>query len=436
MTPSAISRRAFLPLVALLVLSGPFLGCQSTATAPAEEKVPPAPLKWEGLRQLVLEEWTELVGTTQPLPDHAARVTAPVEGRVVSVLQGTSGEPVVEGQAVRKGDVLVRLDATVITANRNKAQAAKKVLQADKEVAELAVKQAALEVKRLNELKRQQDAAKGGLQLFVPIELEKAEVALESAQAHVRAAQRKLESADEDIAALDHEVQLFTLSAPRGGRLGRLQVVAGQTLPVGTLVAELIDIEEEIDVLCFVPASDVRKLQLGQPAHVGDAEKSSGADPEGKIAFIAAQAETESGLIAVKVRFPNRDLKLRANAVVRLRVLTRPGQACWAVPESALIEDQDPPGVVVVEDVEPKKNADGKEEQTGKARRLRAILGVRDRVLRQVEVLRLEDPEKKWQGDLEHALVVVEKGQGVQTGDAVRLEEEEDEEPAKPEAKP
>jgi hypothetical protein len=132
------------------------------------------------------------------------------------------------------------------------------------------------------------------------------------------------------------------------------------------------------------------------------------------------------------VRFPNKDLKLRANAVVRLRVLTKPGKACWALPESALMEDQDPPGVVVVEDVAVRKNADGKDEQAGTARRLRAVTGVRDRVLRQVEILRLEDPEKKWQGDLEHALVVVEKGQGLQTGDAVRLEEEEEETPPAP----
>ena len=48
--------------------------------------MPPAPVKWEGPRQLFLEEWTELVGTTEPLPDHAARVTAPVEGRVSAVL--------------------------------------------------------------------------------------------------------------------------------------------------------------------------------------------------------------------------------------------------------------------------------------------------------------------------------------------------------------
>ena len=102
------------------------------------------------------------------------------------------------------------------------------------------------------------------------------------------------------------------------------------------------------------------------------------------------------------------------------------------------MEDQDPPGVVVVEDVAVRKNADGKDEQAGTARRLRAVTGVRDRVLRQVEILRLEDPEKKWQGDLEHALVVVEKGQGLQTGDAVRREEEEEETPPppKPDEKP
>jgi hypothetical protein len=117
--------------------------------------------------------------------------------------------------------------------------------------------------------------------------------------------------------------------------------------------------------------------------------------------------------------------------------MTKSGRAVWAVPESALMEDQDPPSVVIVEEIQPVKNADGKEEQVGKARRLRAVIGVRDRVLKQVEVLRLEDPDKKWHGELETAAIVVEKGQGLQTGDAVRLEEEEEEEmpPPKPDEK-
>jgi multidrug efflux pump subunit AcrA (membrane-fusion protein) len=111
------------------LLIGLSSGCRR-ATPPAEEKVPPAPVKWESPRQLFLEEWTELVGTTEPPPDHAARVTAPVEGRVLAVLQNAAGKPLVEGQPVEKGDVLVRLDATVLQTQRDKAVAAKKVIQA------------------------------------------------------------------------------------------------------------------------------------------------------------------------------------------------------------------------------------------------------------------------------------------------------------------
>jgi RND family efflux transporter MFP subunit len=438
MTRIASFQRAALCLSALLPLTCLSLGC-NRAPKPAEEKFPPAPVKWEGPRQLFLEEWTELVGTTQPLPDHAARVTAPVEGRVLAVLPDSGGKPIVEGQAVRQGDVLVRLDDTVVVANRAKAEAAKKVLQAERDVAEIAVEQASLEVKRLTELKRQQDAQPPGrVQLVPATELEKAGLALKTAQASLRASERKLEAADKEEAALDLQIQLYTLTAPRSGRLGRVQVVVGQTLPVGAAVAEVVDIEAEIDVLCFVPAAEARKLQVGQPVRIGGLQKDAPevtADTEGRVVYIADQAEAETGSFAVKSRFPNRDLKLRASTVVRVRVLTKPGKACWAVPESALLEDQDPPGIIVVEDLEVKKNAEGKEEQTGHARRLQAVTGVRDRVLHQVEIVRLEDPEKKWHGELEQALFVIEKGQGLQTGDPVKLEEEEEEETPKPEEK-
>jgi RND family efflux transporter MFP subunit len=421
-------------LAAGLLLAGLLAGCRHNAEPPAEEKVPPAPVKWEGIRQLVLEEWTELVGTTEPLPDHAARVTAPVEGRVLSVLQGAAGKPVAEGQQVQAGDVLVKLDDTILRVNRDKAVSAKKIVRAEKEAAEFAVQQADLEVKRLNDLRRPQDSrAPATVQLVAPIELEKANIALQAARATARADDAKLAGADEEIASIDRQLKLYTLTAPRKGRLGRLQVVIGQTLTPGTPVADVIDVENEISVLCFVPQSDARKLQVGQPARVGGVAQAAGdAGPEGKVEFIADQAEVESGLVAVKVRFPNQELKLRANSITRLRVLTRPDKVCWAIPEAALMEDSDPPTAVIVDDKEEKPLPNGKTEETGKARRLNAIIGLRDRVKRLVEIVRLEDPEKKWHGELESVVIVTEKGQGLQTGDAVKLEAEEDEEPAKP----
>ena len=82
----------------------------------------------------------------------------------------------------------------------------------------------------------------------------------------------------------------------------------------------------------------------------------------------------------------------------------------------------------MVVDVKTGKNADGNEEITAVARRLNVVLGVRDRTLHQVEILRLidseKDPAKKWQGDIKEALFIVEGGAGLQTGDRVKLEVE------------
>ena len=72
----------------------------------------------------------------------------------------------------------------------------------------------------------------------------------------------------------------------------------------------------------------------------------------------------------------------------------------------------------------------GKEEETGVARILRVKMGIHDRLLRLVEIMSVEDPEKKWQGDLETARFVTEKGNGLRNGDLIKLEQDEDEEPA------
>ena len=136
-----------------------------------------------------------------------------------------------------------------------------------------------------------------------------------------------------------------------------------------------------------------------------------------------------TGNFAVKVRFPNKGLGLRGNNTLRVRVLTAPGKAALTLPESAIREDEDPPTVVVVDNYKKEVNKEGKEEETGVARILRVKTGMHDRVLKLVEIVRVEDPEKKWQGDLETARFVTEKGNGLRSGDLIKLEQDEDEEP-------
>jgi RND family efflux transporter MFP subunit len=416
----------------LLLASLCVTGCKRPA-APSEEKAPPAAVKWEGPLQGALEEWTELLGTTTPCNDRVARITAPVEGRVLSITGESSGSAGLEGQRVEKGAAIVQLDATIVEASLAKADAAHEVLKEEENQARIAVELSTQEVNRLNALKADEDRAGPGTRTLVsPVDRLKAELALKDAQSKLNAARGRLAAGAKEKESLQASLKLHTLSAPIAGRVGRLLVVRGQTLAVGTPVAEVVDLDQEIDVLCFVPPSQVGRLRLGQQALSGgfDAGPAAGPEAEGKIVFIADQAEPETGNFAVKVRFANNDAHLRANRVLRIRVLTSPGRECLTVRESAIQEDDEFPTVVLVLDVKTTTNDEGKTETVGVARRVRAVLGTRDRTLHQVEILKLDDSEKdparKWQGELKDALFVVQGGQGLQTGDAVKLGEDDD----------
>jgi RND family efflux transporter MFP subunit len=417
------------PALAAILLCA--AGCARPA-APAEEKAPPATVKWEGPVQGALEEWTELLGTTVPLPDRVARVSAPVEGRVQSVLSDANGKAVVEGQRVEAGTVLVQLDPTVVQAALAKSDAAQEVLKEEQRQAQYAVELAQAEVERLRQLQLSDDRNSGGPRSLVsPADRLKADIALKDAQSRQSAAAGRLTAGAKEQEALRAQLKLHTLTSPIAGRVGRLLVVRGQTLSVGTAVADVVDLDEQIDVLCFVPPALVGKLKTGQPAISGGFDSPKGTvEAEGEIVYIADQAEPETGNFAVKVRLSNKEAKLKANRVLRIRVLTGPGKECLNIKESAVQEDDEQPTVVIVTDVKVGTNADGKEETTGIARRVKVVLGMRDRTLHQVEIVRLEDPEKdpakRWTGEVKDALFVVEGGQGLQTGDAVKLEVEED----------
>jgi multidrug efflux pump subunit AcrA (membrane-fusion protein) len=262
-----------------------------------------------------------------------------------------------------------------------------------------------------------------------PVDIEKAEFALRDAQSKILGAKSKLTMGEKELDALKEQLKLYSLTAPITGRVGRIQVGPGQNLSIGTIVTDVVDLDEQIDVLCFVPPSLVHRLKVDQDARSGPVEKDPN-KPEteavGKVIYIADQAEPETGNFAVKVRFANKEAHLRSNRVLRIRVQTQPTRECLALPESAMMEDEDPPTVVIVENVQTKKNEDGKEETTGVARRLQVELSLRDRTLHLVQILRLidpeKDPEKKWKGDMKEAQFVVEGGQGLQTGDAVKLD--------------
>jgi RND family efflux transporter MFP subunit len=423
-----VSRRSCLLAVALAALP---LACQGKPSE--EENLPPAPIQAQEPRALVLGQWTELDGTTQPLPQHAARVSAAVEGRVVSILTGTDGKPVHEGQLLHAGDVVARLDDHIVQANRDKVEAGLKDLEETKKQAELAVQVAEIEVRRLDELMNRSTSAggrtNGQLPLVSRVEVDRAHLAVLTAESQQRAAVARQEGAAKELKAYDEQLALFTLRAPVTGRLGLIQVMPGQTLIVGTPVADVADLDE-VDALCYVAPHTRARLALDQPARIVRTKENGQPQvlpTDGKVVFLAPQAQAETGNFAVKVRFPNKDLRVLANIVVRVQVQTQPEKERLTIPEAALLEDTDPPTVVAIRKVMG-KNKEGKEEEKLFARRLQATVGVRDREWQVVEILALKDPDKKEAVPLEGTQIVTTGAHGLRDGDPVRIAEADDDE--------
>ncbi len=410
-------------LVALMLLP---LGCKEEEKPQTEEEHA-APVEWETAEKADLEQWTELLGITQPLPSRVAHVSAAVGGFVLSVLPPDKSGAVVEGQRVKKGQVLVRLDDRVLRANREKLLVSDPELKEQIRQAENLVELARLEVVRLERLQKNSG---GSVPLVTQLELDKARLSLKDAESKQKGVQAKEAIAEAELKAIDEQLDQYTLRAPIDGQLGMVHANPGQTLSVGATVAEIIDLDD-IDVLCFVPPSTVGHLRLDQPVRIESNVEEPPTDDdtsvEGRIVFISDQAQAETGTVAVKARFNNQKRRLRANTLLRVRVLTEKKSDCFTLPESALLEDQDDPAVLVVEK-KVEKDEHGEEKEKHIVHKREVKLGVRDRIKQRVEILEMfeVEEEKKKPVKLESdTLFVIKGGHGLEEGDLVELKKEE-----------
>jgi RND family efflux transporter MFP subunit len=433
-------------LLAFSVLPGILLvvGCRQGATPAGEEEAAPAPVKIKTAEEVPLTEWTELVGTTQALPGHSARVSAVIEGRVVRLL-GEGDKAIAEGQVIEEGQIIAQLDDRIAKANRDKVAAGQEKLKELKNQAEVAVELARLDVTRLEKLLPVGTSDEPGKPLVARIELDRARLTLKDAESKQKGAVADLEAAKAELRALDEQLNLYTIRAPIRGRLGHVQVNIGQTLAVGTVIADVVDLDE-VDVLCYVPPRTVSLLSMEQPARIASDDDDSDEPTEpgvfpGRVVFLGVTAFPDTGNFPVKVRFKNEDLEYKIGAIQHVLVQTKPEVKRLVVPDAAIMEDQDPPAVVVVEQIEVKEK-EGKKEKFGKARILSATLGVRDRAKHVTEILALQEPKSKDKDEdekapkekddpnkmekisIEGAVFVVEGLHGLRNGDVVKIEEE------------
>jgi membrane fusion protein (multidrug efflux system) len=229
---------------------------------------------------------------------------AAVEGTTLSnELPGTVTKIAFEsGAQVKKGDLLVQLDASA-------------------EEAQLASAEAAAEWTRLN-LKRAQELRAQN----------------SNSQSDLDSADAQAKQAEASIANLESAVAKKTITAPFDGRIGIRTVNLGQYLPTGTAIVSLQSLDP-IYADFSLPQQQLADLAPGLTVHVAT-DALPGQTIDGKITAIDPQVDSSTRNVQVQATLDNHDEKLRpgmfADVAVELpakdKVLIIPATAVLATP--------------------------------------------------------------------------------------------------------
>jgi membrane fusion protein (multidrug efflux system) len=216
-----------------------------------------------------------------------------------------------EGQKVEKGQLLVRLDETKLTATLAEGEANYKLSQANFD--------------RSRQLLRDQ--------LISQQEFDQASAVFEVNRASLERKRRELKDA--------------RVIAPFSGLTGARNVSPGQVTSRNTTLTWLVDLDP-VKVEMNVPEKFLSQLKLGQSIAF-DVTAYPGQKFRGEVYFIAPQLELGTRTALVKTRIANPDYHLKAGMVANLELKLRIRDEAVVIPEVALISNGDASFVFVVD---------------------------------------------------------------------------------------
>ncbi|MGD8726490.1 MAG: efflux RND transporter periplasmic adaptor subunit [Gemmatimonadales bacterium] len=209
-------------------------------------------------------ERRDLVATVtasgQIAPKTSVDISSDVQGRIVEI-------PVKEGDMVRRGDLVLRIDPSQFEARVASAEALVASAEASALQARANREQARRARDRAEELRRQDP------NLVSDEQLEQAQTSFEVAEAMATSAEHQVAQAQAGLADAREQLAKTVLRAPMGGEVTRMAVEVGEVAVPGTFSREtglLMTISDLsiIQVNVRVDETDVVRLELSDSAEV------------------------------------------------------------------------------------------------------------------------------------------------------------------------
>jgi len=213
-------------------------------------------VKLEGVSKGTLVRTVSAPGIIEPRTK--VDISAQVAARITAL-------PFREGQVVKKGDVLVRLDAVEYLALLESAKAQLKTEEARLEGAKASLANATAELGRKRELFATKDISKS--------ELDQAEAEYRRSESNYNASLASLDIARANIQRAQKDLDNTTITAPMNGVLTKLNAEVGELVLVGTLnnaasvIMQVADLRDLL-VKAKVDEANIAPVRAGQNAKV------------------------------------------------------------------------------------------------------------------------------------------------------------------------
>ncbi len=279
------------------------------------------------------------------LRDLASSVSANgrIEARTrVNVQSSVIGEivelPVKEGDAVRRGQLLVQIDPERYRSEVQQLEASLRVQRIAVEQQEASLENLRRTLRRNRELFAQQ--------LVAPETLERSELDVLQAEIGVKGLQEQVAQAEATLAKARDELRKTTIVSPMDGVVTQLNAEKGEITLTGTMnnpgtvilvVSDMGEILAEVDV----DENRVVQVRPGQTAGVVVDAIGEAHPYRGHVTEIAGTAVkrpgTEVQVFAVKVALEDRDEKLRPGMTARARIETERTEDAVVVPIQAVL---------------------------------------------------------------------------------------------------
>lgn len=195
-------------------------------------------------------------GSVEPRTN--VEISAQVSARIVAL-------PFREGDAVKAGDVVVRLDARDLSAQLESAQANLKSEEAQLEWSRAGLVRATAEVKRQRDLHADKVTSRA--------QLEAAEAEFSQGESSLRRAEHAIEIARANIVRAEQDLENTTIQSPIDGTITRLDAEVGELVVVGTLnnagsvIMEIADLSVML-LRARVDESNIAPVAAGQRAKI------------------------------------------------------------------------------------------------------------------------------------------------------------------------